>query len=181
MYEEDELNDLEILDDMYDFEKEFEEKEKYNGKYYIGAYIYMNDIQMENSLGTVIKDSKKLFLGMAISVELFFKYKDKYIKKYLSSCIIYGPYTLSSSLDLKINIMKLQITNNDLYLVELKTYWLKLIQRHWKKIIEKRKEIIENKKSFSYLRLRELGKHKRINIPNLHGMLYIYNKSNKMD
>ena len=181
--EESNQNDLEILDEMYEFEEDFEEKEKYNGQYLIGIYIYMNDIQLVNSTEkqTAFNHSKQLFLGMAVSPTLFFKYEYKYIRKYVSSGIIYGPYISYTSLDLKINIMKLQITDNDLYLVEVKTYWLKLIQRHWKKIMKKRKEIIERMKTNSYIRLRELGKNKIMYKPKLHGMLSIYKKSNKMD
>jgi hypothetical protein len=171
-------NDLEILDNMYEFEEEFEENEKNNGQYLIGIYIYMNDIQLVNSMEkqTSLNHSKQLFLGMAVSPTLFFKYEYKYIQKYVSSCIVYGPYLLHSSLDLKINIMKLQITNNNLYLVEVKTYWLKLIQRHWKNIIKKRKEIIEEMKTVSYLKLREISKNHKKKIPNLYGMLSIYKK-----
>jgi len=182
-------NDLEILDEMYDFEEDFEEKEKNNGQYLIGIYIFMNDIELVNSTEkqTTLNHSKQLFLGMAVSPTLFFKYEYKYIHKYVSSCIVYGPYLsqtsfdLHNSLDLKINIMKLHVTDNNLYLVEVKTYWLKLIQRHWKNIIKKRKEIMEELKKVSYLKLREIGKNKRIYIPKLYGMLSIYNKSNKMD
>jgi hypothetical protein len=176
-------NDLEILDDMYEFEEDFEENEKSNGQYLIGIYIYMNDTQLVNSTEkqTVLNNSKQLFLGMAVSPTLFFKYEYKYIQKYVSSCIVYGPYLSHTSLDLKINIMKLQITKNNLYLVEVKSYWLKLIQRHWKNIIKKRKEIIEEMKKVSYLKLREIGKSNKKKMPKLHGMMSIYNNFNKMD
>jgi hypothetical protein len=168
---EDDL-EREILDEMYDFEEEFDQEEKKDGQYFIGIYICMKDVQMWNSGGFIVEDSKKLYLGMAISANLFFDYEYKYVQKYLCSAIQYCPY--ARNFHLKISIMKLNITEDGLSLVIVKTYWLKIIQRHWKCIIKKRKEIIEEKKMYKYLRNRELGKNEYKVIPKLRGMLHQY-------
>jgi len=159
-----------VLDEMYDFEEEFEDIEKQDGKYYIGIYIYMNDIP---------ENDKKLFLGMTVSTKLFFKYEHKYVYKYLCSAVNYCPY--EKYYDLKINILKLHIDDNQLYLVTVKTYWLKLIQRHWKNIIKKRKELHVKMSSWINLYWREIRGISPLqkNYPKLQGMLSAY--SNKKE
>ena len=173
--EEDNGRLREILDDMYDFEEEFDQEEKEDGKYFIGIYICMKDSQMWNSSACIVEDSKKIYLGMAISASLFFRYEYKYVQRYLCSAIQYCPYAIH--FHLKVSIMQLNITDNGSYLVTVKTYWLKLIQRHWKNIMKKRKEIINKMNKYNYLQLREISKHKKYNIPILKGMLSYYSNN----
>lgn len=165
-------NDFEILDEMYDFEQEYEEDEKNNGNYFIGIYAYMKDMRMLRS-GNIIEDSKKLYLGMSISIKLFYKYEYKYIQKYLYSTVNYCPH--ANNYNLKINIMKLDIVDDGLYLVQIKTVWIKLVQRHWKKVIRIRKEMME-KRIKDRLREFVFGDIKRKNYyyPTLKGMLFEY-------
>ena len=162
--------EVNILDEMYDFEEDFEDKEKQDGEYFIGIYIYMNDIS---------ENDKKLFLGMAVSTKLFFKYEHKYVYKYLCSAVNYCQY--ATNYNLKINILKLHIDDNQLYLVTVKTHWLRLIQRHWKNIIKKRKELHAKMGSWISLNRRELGGISPLqkNYPKLQGMLSAY--SNKKE
>ena len=165
--EEDNMNC--ILDEMYDFEADFDEREKEDGQYFIGLYLCLN-------VNTII-NSKHLYLGMAVSPNLFFEYEYKYVQRYLYSGIQYCRH--ARNYHLRISIMKLNITEDGYYLVSIKTHWLKLIQRHWKKIILIRKQILENMKNPNYLHQREFGKNLRYNIPKLKGMLFNY--SNKKD
>ena len=58
-----------------------------------------------------------------------------------------------------------------------KTFWLKLIQRTWKKIYQKRKQLFAFRNMVDYIRQRELG-IKQQQIPTLYGMLS-YLKDNK--
>jgi len=56
----------------------------------------------------------------------------------------------------------------------LKTFWIKIIQRVWKKIYKERKIILDKRKSYNYIRLRELrGNWQRpyITMPGIYGML----------
>ena len=158
-----------ILDEMYDFEADFDEEEKEDGHYFIGLFLCMDVNTKFNS--------KHLQLGMAISPNLFFQYEYKYVQRYLYSGIQYCRY--ARNYHLKISIMQLNITDDGYYLVSIKTHWLKMIQRHWKKVMRERKHILENMKKPNYLQYRELGKHIRYNIPKLKGMLSQY--SNKKD
>lgn len=50
----------------------------------------------------------------------------------------------------------------------LKTFWLKIIQRAWKRIYKQRTSLL---KSLHYLRLREIGFEKNIYLPTIRGML----------
>lgn len=169
-----EVNEITILDEMYEFEEEFDDIEKEDKQYFIGIYICMKDIQIMNTGETLVKDSYNLYLGIAISAKLFFRYEYKYVQKYLYSTIKYCPH--AKNYCLKTSIMQLNITEHGLSLVIVKTYWLKIIQRHWKKIMKKRKEIIDRMKMDSYIRIREFGKHKKEKIEKLEGMLSIYSK-----
>lgn len=156
-----------ILDEMYDFEERFDLEEKETGKYYLGMYMNIKDVQIMSS-GFLIGNNPPLFFGNAISTELFFKYKYRLIIRYMRSII------MCMNTNPVIDIMQLIISEDGLYLALIKTHWISLIQRHWKKTMNKKKEYIEYQKSFQYIRDRELGKIK--NKPNfsLYGMLSIY-------
>lgn len=162
----DEYEDEDELDEMYDFEESFDLKEKENGKYYLGMYMNIQDAQVRFILGS----NKPLFFGNAISTELFFKYKYTHIQKYLKSIIMCRrQYPV-------VDIMQLIISEDGLYLAIIKTYWICLIQRHWKKIMNKKREYIEFQKSFQYIRDRELDIRNRRPTFSLYGMLSIYKK-----
>jgi len=158
-----------LLDEMYDFEEEFDLKEKENGKYYLGMYMNIEDVQLMAGGGFILGSNKPLFFGNAISVELFYKYKYIHIQKYLKSIIMcrnqYYPV---------VDIMQLIISKDGLYLAIIKTYWISLIQRHWKKIMNKKREYIEFQKSFQYIQNRERGIRNSRPTFSLYGMLSIY-------
>lgn len=75
----------------------------------------------------------------------------------------------------KIEIMKLYIhpvTNE--YVVVLKTYWIRIIQRTWKRIFKERKEIFRKRCSIQNIQHRSIyGKHQYgLNVlPSLKGMI----------
>lgn len=160
-----------LLDEMYDFEESFDLKEKENGKYYLGMYMNIQDVQLMAG-GFILESNKPLFFGNAISTELFFKYKYIHIQKYLKSIIMCRrQYPV-------VDIMQLIISEDGLYLAIIKTYWICIIQRHWKKIMNKKREYIEYQKSFQYIQDRERGKKNKPNF-SLYGMLSIY--QNRID
>ena len=158
------------LYEMYDFEEEFDLKEKEDGKYYLGMYMNIEDVRVMSS-GFIIGNHRPLYFGNAISTELFFKYKYSQVVKYMRSII------MCRNINPVVDIMKLIISDDGLYLASIKTYWIRLIQRHWRKIMNKKREYMEYQKSFQYIQDRELGKIKRKPIFSLHGMLSIYTYS----
>ena len=160
-----------LLDEMYDFEANFDLEEKENGKYYLGMYMNIKDVQIMSG-GFIIGENKPLFFGNAISTELFFKYKYAHVIKYMRSIV------MCMNINPVVDIMKLIITEDGLYLALIKTHWICLIQRHWRKIMNKKREYIEFQKSFQYIRNREIGIRNRFNSGsrNLYGMLSYYKR-----
>ena len=160
---------LDVLEEMIEFDEAFDYQEKNNLEYFIGIYIQLKHVDPNR-----IHQTNPVF-GMAVSPQLFFKYELKYIKQYLVSTIGYdiNIYSYRSNID----IMQLYILNTGVYSVIIKTYWIKLIQRHWKTIMKERKEFTEIKKKFKNIRQREILGYKmpRIHFPTLRGMLSIYN------
>lgn len=161
------------LNEMYDFEEDFELEEKVNGKYYLGMYMNTEDVRFMSS-GFLVGESPLLFFGNAISTKLFFKYHYSDVLMYLRSIIM-----CKHNVDPIVDIMKLSISKDGLYLAIIKTHWISLIQRHWKKVLENRKKYILQYKNPKYLMNRELGKQNNnmIYIKNnmkLRGMLSVY-------
>jgi hypothetical protein len=169
LYEE--IEEMELLNEMYDFDESFDLEEKKNGKYYLGMYMNINDVQLMTT-GFIIEHNPPLFFGNAISTALFFKYNYKDVITYLRSIIMCrNMYPI-------VDIMKL-IIEDGLYLALIKTHWISLIQRHWKKIMKQKKEYIESQKRFQYVHNRELGRPRHRRKPNfsLYGMLSMYKKT----
>jgi hypothetical protein len=53
----------------------------------------------------------------------------------------------------------------------LKTFWIRLIQRTWKKIYKERKNIIQRRRMISYLKHREITAKLQNVLPSIYGML----------
>jgi len=158
-----------ILNEMYDFEESFDLQEKENDKYYLGMYINIQDVRLMSS-GFLVGETPLTFFGNAISTELFFKYSYSKIIMYLKSIIMCrNSYPV-------VDIMQLKISEDGLYLAIIKTYWISLIQRHWKKITRQKKEYMETQKTFQYIRGNELGKRKPKPNFSLIGMLSMYRR-----
>jgi len=177
----DDNHDEYLLDEMYDFEYNFDMEEKENGKYYLGMYMNIEDVQIMTSGFLIGNNNPHLFFGNAISTELFFKYKYSHVIKYMRSII------MCMNINPVVDIMKLIITEDGLYLALIKTHWICLIQRHWKKIMNKKREYIEFQKTFQYIRNREIGIRNRFDSGSssssrhLYGMLSYYKRSDRIE
>lgn len=162
-WEEDEM----LLNEMYDFEEEFDLQEKENDKYYLGMYMNIEDVRLMSS-GFLVGENPIMFFGNAISAELFFRYKYSQVITYMRSII------MCRNMNPVVDIMQLKISENGLYLAIIKTYWISLIQRHWKKIMKQKKEYIELQKNIQYIRKREISHKMKRPRFSLKGMLSIY-------
>lgn len=140
--------DLLLIDDIYEEEADFIDSDKINNTYYIGSYFKLDN-------------DSNLFLSCSITPQSFFKYNKYDIMKYLYyySCVEHKP---------EINIMKLYIINN-CYYVLIKTYWLRIIQRHVKKNYSNKIKIMKN----SIHHIERTGKY-IAKFPSIKGMLSIY-------
>ena len=103
------------LDVIYSTDKKHMNSPKQDGKYYIG-------------LCDVYNESSDLIFSSSVSAAALFKYSFIDIIKYLYE---FGITRISTP---KIHIMQLNILPDNTYSVINKMYWIRLVQRHWKKI-----------------------------------------------
>jgi hypothetical protein len=146
------------IDEIFEQDIEHVENEKDIFKYYIG-------------ITKLIKPCYYYLLLNSISAKMFFRYPYKTILNYLSE------YSLIETYNPKIDILKL-IVIDDVYTVLKKTYWIKIIQRHWKNVLKDRYNMILKRGSILAQRNFEItGKYPfgmRV-LPGLNGMLKMYN------
>jgi hypothetical protein len=115
----DEIDEIEDDDDNY--------HECIHHKYYIGSYFLMKDEE----------DKEKYILLFAnkIKLQTFYKFTNYEISTYIY---------LSSGLHFKknpnIDIIQLIIEPDETYTAIIKTFWIKIIQRTWKKLMKQKKQ-----------------------------------------
>lgn len=96
--------------------------------------------------------------------------------KYL---IEYSGVAIRNTQKTKLHIFKLKILEDDTYCAVIKTFWIRIIQRHWKKIFQQRKIIIQMRCSIKSLFYNQInGKHKPElkYLPTINGMLSMYSR-----
>ena len=150
-----------IINEYYFEDIEHSESEKKSKFYYIGVCKLM-------------KPENYYLLLNSVSPKLFFKYSFQSIKLYLieySIVYLYNP---------KVEIMQM-VMIDDLYNVVLKTHWLRIVQRHWKKTFQKRKEITKKRcsiYSINYFAIHGKYPNELKTLPTIHGMLSAYKQNN---
>lgn len=124
---------VDFLDDIATIEDERSggaADDKQHGHYYIGTYIRApRGLRGECSSGAYIMD-------VCISPQTFFEYDFADIENYLLyyNVLILPAYLRSRARAArKIEIMKLHISDDGTYYVILKTFWLRIIQRIWRR------------------------------------------------
>ncbi len=158
IYNDDDFEIIEeFMDEIADLDGDFQETEKMHGHYYIGGVQYDKHTNHE------------LLMMSAISPHAFFKYDYHMVSIYLHEMCIsdidYYPH---------VQILQLDIAEDGCYRVIMKTYWLRLIQRTWKRIYVQKMAIIRMRGSIRAQRYSEI--HGRYpdglrHLPELHGML----------
>uniref|UniRef100_A0A6C0DLI6 Uncharacterized protein n=1 Tax=viral metagenome TaxID=1070528 RepID=A0A6C0DLI6_9ZZZZ len=148
------------LERIFREESEFIDTDKENGKYCIGLHKY-------NSY------RKILILSNTVSTKSFLKFPYMDTLRYLYFYSILRPPIP------KINIYSLSVLPDGTYSVILKTHWLRIIQRNWKKIFKERSEILLKRRSVQSLyNLQISGRYPAglNSMPSIHGMLWNLNK-----
>lgn len=137
--------------------------ERTNGTYYLGICQYISSRNIN-------------LLANSVSQRVYFRNQHSDILRYL---VNYSIIRISRP---NIEIMKLDIQPDSSYSVILKTHWIRLIQRHWKKICRRRQEIMNLRKSMVFQKIKEitgaypLGHNKT---PTMRGMLSQYSGNTK--
>jgi hypothetical protein len=161
----DTYSDLEsnIIDEIAEEEDLFVEDEKRDGQYYLGHY-FVSDLEEDAVF--------PLFLLVAIQSSTFLKYPYHFIEKYMD---LYIPVPQK-----QIEIMKVHIRYDKQYRlvnVVLKTHWIRLIQRHWKKTYAQKKRVLIARMSpYSQMYYSFTGRYTvgYNHIPSLRGMMNMY-------
>ena len=150
----------EMIERIYFHEEDFLDSEKEDKLYYIGNNKISNDKQY-------------ILYANAVTPTTFFRFDINHVKSYLHD---YSIFVTNSNID----IMKLFILDDHTYTVVIKTYWLKMIQRHWKKIYSQRKYCINRRrqiKTMMYVERNGMYPYDCHSMPGLQGMLMSYNKN----
>ena len=138
--------------------------EKSHGKYYIGA---CDKVYSENFI----------LMASTVSPTVYFKYPHRTIIHYLY--YYSGNYCGLSPKKISLDIMKLDILEDGTYNVIIKTYWLRLVQRHWKNKYKQRLSIIKQRITPTNQLYNSIhGKYPLhiSKLPSLNGMLSTYKK-----
>ena len=120
-----------ILSD--DYQHSFEEKQD---KYYY--------------LGSCWKQDDKWTMTNSVSARVFFRYSFLDIIHYLW---LFSLVRMSSP---HLHILQLRISQDGTYNVVIKTFWLRIVQRTWKRIYRERQEIWKKRMNIMAMRQREI-------------------------
>jgi hypothetical protein len=152
-------NDDDEYDSIYQEEELFIDSEKSEGQYIIGLTNKCN-----HTFGDIYSSG--------VTAKTLFKFSFQNIVRYL--------YLNSISLirnNQRVEIVKIHIDENKTYIALKKTYWLRLVQRHWKKLCIQKNDIVKKRMRISSLHHREIsGKWPLdcLNFPNSRGILSQY-------
>lgn len=144
-----------IVENIFDREEQFLDEDKVDENYYIG-------------LPCLMKSPQEWILQISIQPRTMLSHEYNDVMRYLID------YSVTRIRNPIMHIMKLDISNTGAYNVVLKTYWLKLIQRTWKRIFKERKKYIKkcmNPHSLLY-RQTHSGWCNNPHFPSLNGMLH---------
>jgi hypothetical protein len=149
------IDNMYIQENTTNYYQETEEDE-IDKKYLIGSCIYVNRIGY--------------LLASCITPSTFFTQTYDLVTLYLKVSSVY--YIETPSVD----ILQLCI-EDDYYFAIKKTYWLRLVQRHWKNVFQKRKNIIRKRCLPQNLQYRSIYGFfpKGLNVlPGIKGLLSCY-------
>jgi len=153
--------DLDI-DEIYNEDYQYAELQRQNYEYCIGVCKILND--------------RQILLLNSISSSIFFKHPFQSVLKYLQN------YSIIYMHEPEVHIMKISMSGYTCTVIK-KTYWIKIVQRHWRNTIKKRYEIYNLRYNPASLKHRETtGRFPSLlkNLPGLSGMLRMYRKNTRL-
>lgn len=148
-------DELEIaVENIFDREERFLDEDKVNGCYYIGLPCRKTS-------------SREWIMQIAIQPKTFLSNTINHVTSYLID------YSVTRIHNPTIHIMKLDVSNTGAYNVVLKTHWLRLVQRTWKRVFNERRQFINNCKKPTSILFRQTHRQWKNNthLPGLTGML----------
>ena len=171
---------------------EYEMKMTEHQKHFIGSYVISRDIVIENN--EMVEYEPKLFHGVSILAKTFFRFPINHVLEYLKYYTVESFYPEGTEgaegpednryigpNQMKIHVLQLfiePVSREPLQWIStivLKTFWISLIQRHWRSILKERARNIQKMKGYSYLKKREISvKYRPFHYPRLRGMMSSY-------
>lgn len=152
--EDDDDVSMDMCDQIYEADQHFIDAPKQHGQYYLGNACVLN------------------ILDVAVSPRTFFQFEYKDIVEYVREYSIYS----TRRRPCKIDILQLCIVRDTYYIIT-KTLWIRLIQRHWKKVYQERMRVMNARKRICELRHRELTGKFTVDLrwlPDTYGMMSMY-------
>jgi hypothetical protein len=159
------INNNDEFDHIYEEDAEFVENEKQDQQYYLGLYETVQCFENRPN---------HFLLTNAVSPKTFFRYSTTTVTDYLDL------YSVAIADRDQIDIMKMTWIQNQgftYYTVILKTHWLRLVQRHWKKVYDNRQNILNERRRLANIHHFELTGNHCSNLPSLWGMMGVYNQN----
>ena len=147
--------ELFVIDEAYNYEYEPCE----NGKYYLGSYKYFPEIE-------------NILLMSQISMRVFYASHYNSLRNF-----IYW-YSGTHIPDTRVQIIQVFV-KNQFAIAVLKTHWIRIIQRTWKRIFRERRKYIRNRRQLSVILSNQRQAISSINYPELRGMLSFLQKSSQ--
>ena len=149
------VDELVVMDEA--FEHEYEPCE--NSKYYLGSYKYY-------------KETNEILLMKQISFHVFYASHYNSLRNY-----IYW-YSGDHIPDTRVQIIQVFQDDTNNFSI-LKTHWIRIIQRTWKRVFRERRLYIRKRKQLSIILSNQMKPISSANYPELRGMLsFLSQKSN---
>lgn len=146
------LDDDDESDAIFEIDEDFMDAEKLDSAYYIGLPGYL-------------PSQNQLLLMNSISPNAFFKHDYAAVLKYLVE------YSTSRINQPNVHILQVHVDEHQAYNVTVKTFWLKLVQRAWKRVFRERQQIITQNKNPRLIHNRSLGNTSQPKLPSIRGLL----------
>jgi hypothetical protein len=159
MESQDEIDTEPIFDFIYRCEETFLESNKTSGHYY---------------LSSVNEQDGEYLLWTPLSKKAFYQFPYASIAKYL--------YNYGGRMTNKLEIIQLYIQPDGTHTCIIKTFWLRLFQKHWRKVFVEREAVLRKRMNMAcLLHFEQNGRY--LNdanaIPPFRGMLSCYNGNKK--
>jgi hypothetical protein len=156
---------MDRMEEMAEVDQNHLNQEKLDGHYYLGIISLIE---------------RQWLLESSLSSNVFYRYSYEDVKTYLFLNTNSYPYTK------EVQIIKIDLQTFgkfDMYNVIIKTYWIRLIQRHWRKICKENQTRNERKKSPIIQRYREIHGKYPVELQRLriYGMLFAYSNNKYLD
>ena len=125
------------IDQIMEDEKPYYEKDKEHNQYVLGVFAL---------------EGRRAILDVSVSPDTFYNYTYNTIMDYCYENSSHFNFMNTLEINNKLEILKVRIGKRGEYYVLVKTHWLKLIQRTWKKIYKTRQEQLLSRRNYSSLR-----------------------------